>query len=147
MKQPRLSVGTPYIHTEVSIEASLSALTPRVEQAIAALLNMTTDDWRAQPDRVKVKQLVDFQTAGAVAATLAAASRATAELEAAAFASGIQPTPEGEEQLVERVVDALHRRGMVVVNPQRAMRLIMVEAATFAATSEKIQQSLSRGSK
>lgn len=30
---------------------------------------------------------------------------------------------------------------------QRAMRLIMVEAATFAATTEKIQQSLSRGSK
>jgi hypothetical protein len=55
----RISRGTPYI--------------------------LTVDDWRDQNDRVKVKQLVDFQNSGAFAATLATAAKAISDLEEVAF--------------------------------------------------------------
>jgi hypothetical protein len=81
----RISRGTPYILTTDDIGNALASIPPRVEEAIAYLLNMTVDDWRAQTDRIKVKQLVDFQNAGAFAATLATAAKAIGDLEEVAF--------------------------------------------------------------
>jgi hypothetical protein len=69
------------------MENALAAVSPRVEEAIAALFNLTAEEWRAQPARVQVKQLVDFQNSAQLAATLAASAKAHTDLESVAFAA------------------------------------------------------------
>lgn len=91
MTARRLSRGTPYILTSTEVAEILKNLPPRIEQAIAALLNMTVDDWREQPAKVRAKQIVDYQNAGAFAASMAAAGKAIGDLETVALPS-VQPT-------------------------------------------------------
>lgn len=85
MARARISIITPYVLTEAEIDATLGALTPSAEAAIAALLKMDADDWRAQPDRIKVRQVVNFQASALLAASLAGAAAAHQRLEDAAF--------------------------------------------------------------
>lgn len=85
MTARRISRGTPYILTTDDITNALAAIPPRVEEAIANLMNMGVEDWRAQNDRVKVRQLLDYQNAGAFAATLSTAAKAIADLDEVAF--------------------------------------------------------------
>lgn len=81
----RISRGTPYILTTDDITNALAAIPTRVEEAIANLMNMSAEDWRAQNDRVKVRQLVDYQNTGAFAATLTASAKAISDLDEVAF--------------------------------------------------------------
>lgn len=83
----RISRGTPYVLTTSDIENVLASLTPAIEDAIAALLGLTVDEWRKQPKAKRVKQLVDFQNNGQVAATLAASAKAQTDLQEVAFAA------------------------------------------------------------
>lgn len=77
----RISRGTPYVLSSTDMEHALAALSPRMEGAVAAILNMTVADWREQDDRLKVKQLIDFQNSAQLAATLATAAKAQTDLE------------------------------------------------------------------
>ena len=62
------------------IENILGSLTPRVEESVAALVDMTPSEWRKQSREKKAKQLVDFQNRGLLAATLASAAKAQTDL-------------------------------------------------------------------
>lgn len=81
----RISRGTPYVLTTADIENVLGSLTPRIEEAVASLVDMTVDQWRKQSKAKKAKQLVDFQNRGLLSATLASAAKAQTDLEEAAF--------------------------------------------------------------
>jgi len=120
VSRARLSRGTPYILTATEVEETLKHLPPRIELAVAALMNMTVDDWRKQESKLRVKQIVDYQNAGSVAATLAASARAIGDLEAAALPA-IHPV-ENTDTLIDQVIDGLHRRGLVVMNPVTAKK-------------------------
>lgn len=109
----RISRGTPYILTATEIEQILKHLPPRVETSLAALMNLSLDEWRAQPVKVKAKQIVDHQNAGAFAATMAASERAIGDLEAAATPT-IATDPDA---LLDSLIDGLHKRGLIVINP------------------------------
>lgn len=82
----RISRGTPYVLTTGDVENVLGSMTPRMEESIAALLDMPVDEWRKQTKAKRAKQLVDFQNQGAAAAAFAAAAKAHTDLEEAAFA-------------------------------------------------------------
>jgi hypothetical protein len=110
----RISRGTPYILTNTEVEEILKHLPARIETAVAALMNLTVDDWHKQPAKLRAKQIIDFQNAGAFAATMAAAEKAIGDLEAAAVPT-IQRTDMGE--LMESLIEELHRRGLIVINP------------------------------
>jgi hypothetical protein len=115
----RISRGTPYILTATEISETLKHLSPRIETAIATLMNLSVEQWRAQADKVKAKQLVDFQSAGALAATMAASERAIGDLEAAAYPT---VTPSNADDLVDSVIEGLHKRGLIVINPSNAQK-------------------------
>lgn len=83
----RISRGTPYVLTTGDVENVLGSMTPRMEESIAALLDMPVDEWRKQTKAKRAKQLVDFQNRGAAAAAFAAAAKAQTDLEEAAFAA------------------------------------------------------------
>ncbi len=91
------------------IENILGSLTPRVEESVAALVDMTPSEWRKQSREKKAKQLVDFQNRGLLAATLASAAKAQTDLEEAAFAvtqaSEAKSLTEDVEALKEMVAD------------------------------------------
>lgn len=93
----RISRGTPYILTAVDIDNMLRALTPRMEEIIAAMLDMTVEDWRKQPKRKKVAQLVDHQNRGQFAAAQNASTRALTDWEEAVTA--VRPTDVTENRL------------------------------------------------
>ena len=113
----RISRGTPYILTATEVTEILKHLPPRIELAVAALMNVTVDVWRAQPDKIRARQIIDYQNAGMFAATMAAAERAIGDLEVAAL-----PTAHPTEALVDQLIDGLHRRGLVVINPSTAQK-------------------------
>lgn len=115
MTQARLSRGTPYILSSAQVEDILKHLPPRVELAVAATMNLTVEDWRKQAAKVRVKQIIDHQNAGILAATMAAAERAIGDLESASLPA-VQPT----DTLIDTIIDGLHKRGMIVVNPKTA---------------------------
>ena len=93
----RISRGTPYILTAVDIDNMLGALTPRMEEIVAAMLDMHVDEWRKQPKRKKVAQLVDHQNRGQFAAAQNASTRALTDWEEAVTA--IRPTDVTENRL------------------------------------------------
>ena len=93
----RISRGTPYILSAVDIDNMLGALTPRMEELIAAMLEMTIDEWRNQPKRKKVAQLVDHQNRGQFAAAQNASTRALTDWEEAVTA--VRPTDVTENRL------------------------------------------------
>lgn len=82
----RLSRGTPYVMTTGDVETALASLTPRVEESIASLMDMTVAQWRRQTKTKKAAQIVRFTNSGQLAALLAAAAKAHTDLEASAFA-------------------------------------------------------------
>lgn len=82
----RLSRGTPYVLSTADVENVIASLPPRVENAIASLLDMTLDQWRRLPKAKRARHIVDFQNRSQLAATLAAGAKAHTDLEAAAFA-------------------------------------------------------------
>lgn len=86
MTARRISRGTPYILSSTDMENALAALTPRMEESIAAVLDMPHGEWRAQPLAAKVRQLIDHQTRGQAAAAFATAAKAQTDLEEAAHA-------------------------------------------------------------
>ena len=119
MTARRISRGTPYILTSTEVAEILKNLPPRIESALAALMNMTVEDWHKQAPKVKAKQVLDYQNAGAFAATMAAAGKAIGDLEAVALPS-VRPTD--PDALVESVIDGLHKRGLIVINPSTAQK-------------------------
>lgn len=82
----RISRGTPYVLTQTDIDNALAALTPRIEESIAAAMDMTPEDWRKQTKARKVKQIIDHQTRGQLAASMNAANRAQTDFEESAKA-------------------------------------------------------------
>ena len=116
MAPRRISISTPYVLTESEVETLLKSLTERVETAIAAMVNLSLDDWRAQTRRIKAKQIVDFQNAGVLAASMVGAAKAVNELDAVAFPA-VSPPTEPDDALVDRVIEGMHRKGFVLVNP------------------------------
>lgn len=109
----RISRGTPYVLSRGDIENALASLTPRTEEAIAALFGISVDQWRRQTSEVKCKQVIDFQNSAALAATLAAGARVHTDLESAAFAvtqaTEAQTLAEEVRALREMVQELTHR--------------------------------------
>lgn len=77
----RISRGTPYILSATEVENVLRSLTPKMEEHIASLLDISADQWRKLEDPVKVRHIIDFQNRATLAATLAAAAKAHTDLE------------------------------------------------------------------
>lgn len=82
----RISRGTPYVMTTGDVEMALTALSPRTEEAIASLMDMTVEAWRKQTKGKRASQIVAFTNSGQLAAMLAASARAHTDLEDSAFA-------------------------------------------------------------
>ena len=82
----RISRGTPYVMTTGDVEMALTALSPRTEEAIASLMNMTVEAWRKQSKGKRASQIVAFTNSGQLAAMLAASAKAHVDLEDSAFA-------------------------------------------------------------
>lgn len=82
----RMSRGTPYVMTTGDVETALAALTPRAEESIASLMDMTVEQWREQSKPKRASQIVAYTNSGQLAALLSASARAHTDLEDAAFA-------------------------------------------------------------
>lgn len=82
----RISRGTPYVMTTGDVENALMALTPRTEESIASLMDMTVEAWRAQSPGKRASQIVAYTNSGQLAALLAASAKAHTDLEDSAFA-------------------------------------------------------------
>ena len=82
----RISRGTPYVLTAAEIENLLGALTPRMEEQVAAMLDMSVEVWRKESKGRRAKHVVDYQNRGQFAATMAASARAHTDMESAAVA-------------------------------------------------------------
>lgn len=118
----RISRGTPYVLNQGDVENYLASVTPRTEQAIAALLGMEVQTWRDQTKAMKVKQILDFQNSGVGAATLAAAAKAQRDLEEVAFGP-TEPTPEElDEAKMQRLAEILLEKMTAPTTPARRTR-------------------------
>lgn len=104
----RISRGTPYVLTASEIENLLGALTPRMEEQVAAMLEMPVEDWRKQAKAKRAKQLVDFQSRGQFAAAMAASAKAQTDMEAAAFAVTMQTEAQSLADEVSALKDLVH---------------------------------------
>ena len=105
----RISRGTPYILTQAELENMLGSITPRQEEQIAALLEMSVEDWRKQPKAKRAKQMVDFQNRGQWAASMAAAAKAQTDLEATAFAVTMQTKAQSLSDDVAALSQMVHQ--------------------------------------
>ena len=104
----RISRGTPYVLTAGEIENLLGALTPRMEEQIAAMLDMPVEEWRKQTKAKRAKHLVDYQNRGQFAAVMAASAKAHTDLEAAAFAVTLQTEAQSLSDDVAALKDLVH---------------------------------------
>jgi len=104
----RISRGTPYVLTAAEIENLLGALTPRMEEQVAAMLEMPAAEWRKQTKAKRAKQLVDFQTRGQFAAAMSAAAKAHTDMEAAAFAVTMQTEAQSLTDEVAALTELVH---------------------------------------
>ena len=98
----RISMCTPYVLTTADVENVIASLTPKVENAIASLLDLTLDEWRKLPKAKRVRHIVDYQNRAQLAASMAASAKAHTDLEAAAFAVTEQAEAESDT-LTQRV--------------------------------------------
>ncbi len=104
----RISRGTPYVLTAAEVENLLGALTPRMEEQIAAMLDTTVEAWRKESKGKRAKHLVDYQNRGQLAAVLAASAKAHTDLEAAAFAVTMQTEAQSLADTVADLQSLVH---------------------------------------
>ena len=107
----RISRGTPYVPTTADVENVIASLSPKVENAIASLLDLTLDEWRKLPKAKRVRHIVDYQNRAQLAASMAASAKAHTDLEAGAIADPDQAEAEAETltDLVARLESMLTR--------------------------------------
>ena len=105
----RISRNTPYVLTTADVENVLASVPPKVENAIAALLDMTLDEWRKMPKTKRVRHIVDYQNQAQLAASMAASAKAHTDLQAAAFAVTEQAEAETLSERVARLESLINR--------------------------------------
>lgn len=105
----RISRGTPYVLSQADIENALMGLRPRTEEAIASLMDMSPEKWRAQTKAKRASQIVHYQNSGQLAASIAAVAKAHTDLEDAAFTvtqiTEAQSVTEDVAELKRKVAD------------------------------------------
>ena len=98
----RISRGTPYVLTTADVENVIASLSPKVENAIASLLDLTLDEWRKLPKAKRVRHIVDYQNRAHRASSRPGSAKARPAPGAAASAVTEQAEAE-PETLTERV--------------------------------------------
>jgi hypothetical protein len=104
----RISRGTPYVLTAGEIENLLGALTPRMEEQVAAMLDMTVEAWRKESKAKRAKHIVDYQNRGQFAAVMTAAAKAQTDMEGAAFAVTMQTEAQALSETVAELTELVH---------------------------------------
>jgi ubiquinone biosynthesis protein UbiJ len=114
MPARRLSRGTPYILTTTEIQQLIDSLTPRQEEAIAQIVGLTLSAWRKQGAAKKAHQVANYLNTAQISAAVAAAAKANADLEAAAFVI----TEAAEVDNLAHKVQALEKKVQQLAKPK-----------------------------